>query len=107
MAQVAAKILGVPIGYIKVKSSNSLTNPNGMTTGGSIGSELNCLVSQVITLNSACSNKLYVYMQGTKNACGVLNGRIQPIKTKNPDLSWEELVQKCYSEGVDLSAKYL
>ncbi len=45
--------------------------------------------------------------QGTKNACSILNGRIQPIQAKNPDLSWEELVQKCYSEGVDLSAKYL
>ncbi len=45
VAQVAAKMLGVPIGFVKIKTSNSLTNPNGMATGGSIGSELNCLVS--------------------------------------------------------------
>ena len=42
---MAAKILGVPIGFVKIKPSNSLTNPNAAGTGGSIGSELNCLVS--------------------------------------------------------------
>ena len=45
VAQVAAKTLGILIDMIKIKPSNSLTNPNGMTTGGSISSELACLVS--------------------------------------------------------------
>ena len=45
VAQVAAKTLGISIDMIKIKPSNSLTNPNGMTTGGSISSELACLVS--------------------------------------------------------------
>ena len=45
VAQVAAKTLGIPIEMIKVKPSMTLTNPNGITTGGSITSELNCFVS--------------------------------------------------------------
>ena len=52
VAQVAAKTLGVPIGFVKVKPTNSLTNPNGMGTGGSIGSELNCLVSLRMIFNN-------------------------------------------------------
>ena len=45
VAQVAAKTLGISIELVKVKPSNTLTNPNGQATGGSITSELNCLVS--------------------------------------------------------------
>ena len=45
VAQVAAKTLGIPIEMIKIKPSNSLTNPNTQATGGSMTSELNCLVS--------------------------------------------------------------
>ena len=45
VAQVAAKTLGIPLEMVKVKPSNTLTNPNGETTGGSTTSEMNCLVS--------------------------------------------------------------
>jgi hypothetical protein len=40
-------------------------------------------------------------------ACQILKGRIQPVKDKNPDLGWEDLVALCYTQNVDLSAKYL
>ena len=45
VAQVAAKTLGIPLEMVKVKPSNTLTNPNGEATGGSTTSEMNCLVS--------------------------------------------------------------
>ena len=45
VAQVAAKTLGIPLEMVKGKPSNTLTNPNGQTTGGSTTSEMNCLVS--------------------------------------------------------------
>ena len=48
VAQVAAKTLGIPLELVKVKPSNTLTNPNGQATGGSITSELNCLVSYIL-----------------------------------------------------------
>ena len=50
VAQVAAKTLGIPLEMIKVKPSMTLTNPNGLTTGGSITSEMNCFVSHLLTV---------------------------------------------------------
>ena len=44
VAQVAAHTLGIGINMIEIKPTNSLTNPNGMETGSSITSELNCQV---------------------------------------------------------------
>ena len=45
VAQIAAKMLGVSIDLVKVKSSNTITNPNGFCTGGSATSDINCHVS--------------------------------------------------------------
>ncbi len=41
---MAAKTLGVSVNMVKIKPTNTLIGPNDMNTGGSIGSELNCLV---------------------------------------------------------------
>lgn len=38
--------LGVPLDLIKVKANNTLSNANDVTTGGSITSELCCMVSK-------------------------------------------------------------
>ena len=43
--QVVAAQLGVALSQIRIKSTSNLTNPNGSITGGSAGSEMNCLVS--------------------------------------------------------------
>ncbi|KAL5509791.1 hypothetical protein EMCRGX_G005217 [Ephydatia muelleri] len=85
VAQVAAKTLGISIDMIKIKPSNSLTNPNGMTTGGSISSELACL--------------------GVLNACTELKHRIAPVQQVMGNPTWVQLIQKCYSVGIDLSSK--
>lgn len=45
VAQTAAHILGVPLDKISVKPSNTLTSPNNICTGGSVGSETSCFVS--------------------------------------------------------------
>ncbi len=47
VAQVAAKELGIPIERIKIKPSSTMTNANSVATGGSITSELCCLVSDI------------------------------------------------------------
>ena len=86
VAQAAAKTLGVPLDYITVKPSNSLTGPNGSSTGGSISSELNVL--------------------GTLQACEELNTRIEAVRKKmSGQPTWKEVIRKCYDERVDLSAK--
>ena len=51
VAQVVAFELGIDVSMVKIKPVTSLTNPNGVSTGGSIGSECNCLVSGI----SKCS----------------------------------------------------
>jgi hypothetical protein len=39
--------------------------------------------------------------------CKMLNERIEPVREKNPDASWKEIIAMCGLQGVDLSAKYL
>jgi len=62
VAQTVARELGIPLSLISVKPNNSLVNPNGLVTGGSIGSETACLAAQL--------------------ACRVLRERLQPYQEK-------------------------
>ena len=39
--------------------------------------------------------------------CKKLNDRIEPVKKKMKSPTWLQVIQKCYDEGVDLSAKYM
>ena len=45
VAQTAAHVLGIPLTLISVKPTNTLTTPNAIVTGASIGSEISCYVS--------------------------------------------------------------
>ena len=86
VGQAAAKTLGIPLDYIKIQPSNSLSGPNSASTGGSIGSDLN--------------------VKAVVSACEELTNRIAPVKKKmggNPP--WKDLIQQCYDDKVDLSAK--
>ena len=40
-------MLGISINMITIKPTNSLTNPNGSPTGGSVTSEMNCKVNSL------------------------------------------------------------
>jgi hypothetical protein len=40
-----ARELGISMELIKLKASSAITSPNNTTTGGSMGSEMNCFVS--------------------------------------------------------------
>ena len=44
VAQCVAFELGIDVSMVKVKPVTNLTNPNGAITGGSAGSETNCVV---------------------------------------------------------------
>lgn len=85
VAQVAAKMLGIPVDSIKIKPTNTLIGPNDVTTGGSITSELCCL--------------------GTIKACNELNERIAPVRTANPEASWQQLMTLCSGQGINLSVE--
>ena len=60
VAQVASKMLGVPLELIKIKPTDTMLHPNGVWTGASITSELNCLVSGMIVLMVASAEVMCV-----------------------------------------------
>lgn len=49
VAQVAAYTLGIRLDMVSVKPSNNVIAANAMTTGGSVTSDLVCLVSDFVT----------------------------------------------------------
>merc|ERR1712012_552809 len=88
VVQCVAQSFGVPMDMIQVKPVTSLTNPNGSTTGGSCGSETNCVA--------------------TRGACEILKARLAPYKAKlGPKATWVEVVREANANNVDLCAHYL
>ncbi|XP_055537408.1 xanthine dehydrogenase/oxidase-like [Wyeomyia smithii] len=86
-AQVAAHILGISLDKISIKPTNNLTSPNDICSGGSMTSET---VSYAV-----------------KRACEILLERFKPIRDEHKDVSWEELIEKCHAQSVDLCATYM
>ncbi|XP_070499176.1 xanthine dehydrogenase-like [Chironomus tepperi] len=87
VAQTVAHILGVPLNKIIIKPSSTLTAPNAIVTGGSIGSEISCFAAQ--------------------KACEILKGRLKVIKDEDSNLDWDGLIKKAYGKDVDLAASYM
>ncbi|XP_041981533.1 probable aldehyde oxidase 2 [Aricia agestis] len=86
VAQVAAYALGIPLEDISVKPSSSVTSPNCMATGGSVGSE--CV------------------SYATLKACEIIKERLEEVKKKMDNPTWKELVKQAYQSGVYLQASY-
>ncbi|KAK3726979.1 hypothetical protein QZH41_014709, partial [Actinostola sp. cb2023] len=92
VAQVAAHSLQIPLDYIVIKPTTNITSPNILivspnndATGGSVTSEQSC--------------------ESVLMCCETLKTRMQPIRQKYKPSTWQDLVAKCYAEGIDLSAK--
>ncbi|CAG0880344.1 unnamed protein product [Cyprideis torosa] len=83
VAQVAARELNIPLELVQVKPSNNLIAANSSVTGGSYGSELCC--------------------QATIQACRQMNERLAPLREKDPNLSWRELIKKAHTNHVELT----
>ena len=87
VVQTVAHSLGVPIHLIQVKPVTVLTNPNGLVTGGSCGSESNCMAAL--------------------GACRIINSRLAPARAKlGLQASWQEIIAEANMMGVDLCARY-
>ena len=52
VVQVVAYELGIDVSMVKIKPVRTITNPNGFSTGGSVGSESNCVVGIRLTRDS-------------------------------------------------------
>jgi len=87
VAQTAAHVLGIPLEKVSIKPSNTLTSPNDVVTGGSIGSEISCYATQ--------------------RACEELLERLKPIKAENPSAEWPQLIDKAFEKNVDLLANFM
>ena len=46
-------------------------------------------------------------LQAVVNCCTALKNRIDPVAKTMPKATWVEIIQECYSKGVDLSEKYM
>ncbi|XP_059172964.1 xanthine dehydrogenase-like [Physella acuta] len=85
--QCCAYKLGVPVDKIKIKKTSSFFNANSHWTAATVTSELICLA--VMT------------------CCDMLLERMAPVKAKLVNPTWEEIVEQCFKDMVDLTASYL
>ncbi|XP_016051352.1 PREDICTED: aldehyde oxidase 4-like [Miniopterus natalensis] len=84
MAQVASRELNIPISYIHLLETSTVTVPNTFFTATSIGADVNG--------------------KAVQNACQILMARLQPVIRKNPKGRWEDWIAKAYEECINLSA---
>ena len=88
VAQCVAYELGISLDLIKIKPVTVVTNPNAATTGGSAGSECNCVAAI--------------------EACKILKARLEPIREQvGQDATWPELIEAANVAEVDLCARYM
>ena len=82
MVQLAAKVLGVPMGKIHITETSTETIPNATPTGGSSGTELNG--------------------HAVIDACEILADRLASLRL--PGVAWEDVVSAAYMQRIPLSA---
>ncbi|XP_044158503.1 aldehyde oxidase 1-like [Bufo gargarizans] len=82
--QIASKELKIPMSYIYISGTTTVTVPNSLPTAGSIGTNICGLA--------------------VKYACETLCERLEPFVKKNPNGKWEEWVLGAFSQKVSLSA---
>merc|ERR1719206_924219 len=79
---------GIDMSMVKVKPVTNLTNPNGAITGGSAGSETNCVAAI--------------------KACEMLKERLSTTRSKlGEDATWPEIIQAANAANVDLCVHYM
>ena len=84
LIQVASKALNVPISKIHINGSDSVGTPNGVSTGGSVGTD--------------------IHGPAVLQACKKLNHRLQKYKSENPSGKWEDWVTAAWMDCVCLVA---
>jgi xanthine dehydrogenase/oxidase len=84
MAQVATRVLGVPLNNIYINDTSTDKVPNSSATAASVGSDLNG--------------------EAVRDACEILMSRLKPVMETNPNKCWSELVEEAYMNQINLSA---
>ncbi|XP_066089056.1 aldehyde oxidase 2 isoform X1 [Saccopteryx bilineata] len=84
MLQVASRELKIPLSYMHICETSTATVPNTISTGGSIGSDVNG--------------------RAVQNACQILVKRLEPIIKENPEGTWEDWIKAAFEQRISLSA---
>ncbi|KAM6893464.1 aldehyde oxidase 6 [Xenentodon cancila] len=84
MQQVASRELHIPATRIHISETSTSAVPNACPSAASFGTDANGMA--------------------VKNACEVLYQRLEPLRQKNPNGSWESWVRDAYFEKISLSA---
>ncbi|XP_029462074.1 aldehyde oxidase-like isoform X2 [Rhinatrema bivittatum] len=82
--QVASRELKIPLSYIHLCETSTMTVPNTSVSGASVGTDSNGIA--------------------VKNACQTLRRRLEPIISKNPEGKWENWVKEAFLQSISLSA---
>ncbi|CAB3227915.1 unnamed protein product [Arctia plantaginis] len=82
VSQIAAYMLKIPIEMIIVKENNTTVSPNSAVTGGSISTQ-NIIIA-------------------VERCCEELLARLEPIRRKLNNPTWEELIQNSFEMSLDL-----
>nr|XP_045004300.1 aldehyde oxidase 2 [Jaculus jaculus] len=84
MLQVASRELRIPMSYMHICETSTVTVPNTIATAASIGADVNG--------------------RAVQNACQTLLKRLQPIIKKNPEGIWEDWIEAAFEQRISLSA---
>ncbi|XP_024419655.2 aldehyde oxidase 2 isoform X2 [Desmodus rotundus] len=82
--QVASRELKIPMSYIHISETSTVTVPNTIATAASISSEVNC--------------------RAVQDACQILLKRLEPIIKENPEGTWEDWIETAFEQRISLSA---
>ncbi len=85
--QTVAQTLGVPMDMIIIKPADNVISPNNIVTGGSTTSEMTCMAAQ--------------------KAAQALKDRMANVGANMEAPKWHELVQACFFQGIDLTARHM
>ncbi|XP_077128145.1 aldehyde oxidase 1-like isoform X2 [Ranitomeya variabilis] len=82
--QIASREFKIPMSYIYISGTSTVSVPNSIPSGGTIGTD--------------------IYGLAVKYACETLWGRLEPFVKNNPDGKWEDWVVAAFSQRLSLSA---
>ncbi|XP_042301126.1 aldehyde oxidase isoform X8 [Sceloporus undulatus] len=82
--QIASRELRIPMSYIYISETSTVTVPNTRPTAASIGTDVNGMA--------------------VKNACETLMKRLKPIMDENPEGKWKDWITEAFRQSISLSA---
>lgn len=80
--QICAYLLKIPVEKVQIKANNSINAPNGFISGGSHTS-INVTI-------------------GVQRCCEALLERLEPVRAKLDNPTWEKLIRQAFEDDIDL-----